>query len=58
MAVYGKPDATGRSSGKYAGNKALKLKPPRNEPWTWHPHDVMISPDWQAISINARRDLL
>ena len=55
MARFGKPDATGRSSGKLAGRAARVMGPPRGEPWAWLPTALLASPAWRAISINTRR---
>ena len=34
MSSFGRPDATGRSSGKLSGSRAKRLRgPPKDEPW-------------------------
>jgi len=48
--LYGKPNATGRSSGRRKGGK-----PPKGEPWVWLTREVLSSPSWMAMSANARR---
>ena len=29
--------------------------PPKNQQWAWHPKDVLESPAWRLMGINARR---
>ncbi len=55
MPRFGKPDATGRSSGKLS-SRAKKLRaPPKDEPWCWLTRELLASPAWRALSVNARR---
>ncbi len=52
---FGKPDATGRSSGKLTG-RLKKLKgPPKDEPWCWQPRELITSDAWRAMGINTFR---
>jgi hypothetical protein len=38
--------------------KAKKaMGPPKGGPWTWHTREMLTSPAWQALGINARRFL-
>ena len=54
-ARFGKPDATGRSSGKLTG-RLKKLKgPPKDQPWCWQPRELITSAAWRARSINTIR---
>ena len=55
MASSGKPDATGRSSGKHTGRRGKATRPPKNEPWIWHTREMIRSEAWRAASINTRR---
>lgn len=52
---FGKPNATGRSSGKLAGRESKLRKPPKGEPWTWLTRELLFSPAWRAMSLDARR---
>jgi hypothetical protein len=52
---FGKPDATGRSSGKLGGRAGMAQKPPAGEPWTWLTRELLSSEAWRSLSINARR---
>ena len=55
MLVFGKPDATGRSSGKRPGRAGKAQRPPKGEPWIWLTRELLSSPAWRARSINAVR---
>lgn len=55
MARFGKPDATGRSSGKRTGHSGEAHRPPEGEPWVWLTRELLLSDSWQAMSINTRR---
>lgn len=55
MARFGKPDATGRSSGKLAGRQGKLRRPPEGESWVWLLRDLLASPAWRAQSIHCRR---
>lgn len=55
MPAFGKPNATGRSSGKLTGRERKIFGPPKGQPWVWLPHDLLESDAWQGMSINARR---
>ncbi len=53
---FGKPDHTGRSSGKLTGKRLKKLLgPPADQPWCWLPRELIASPAWQARSITLVR---
>lgn len=52
---FGKPDATGRSSGKRSGRARKLNSPPKGEPWTWLPRELLSSEAWRGLSINGRR---
>lgn len=52
---FGKPDATGRSSGIRAGRRGEAHRPPKSEPWVWLTRDLLASDAWKALSINGRR---
>lgn len=54
-AAKGRPDATGRSSGKIGGRKGKMQKPPQGEPWVWLTAEMLASDAWRSLSINARR---
>ena len=52
---FGKPDHTGRSSGKLTG-RIKKLKaPPKGEPWCWLTSELLGSAAWTAMSPNTTR---
>ena len=55
MAAFGKPDQTGRSSGKLGGRERKLRSPPKNEPWAWLTRELLSSPAWRALSVNGRR---
>ena len=52
-ARFGKPDATGRSSGKLTG-RLKKLKAPKT-PFAWQHRELITSAAWRARSINTVR---
>ena len=54
---FGKPDATGRSTGLLTGRQKKKLGPKclKGEPWAWMPIELMESSPWRARSINLRK---
>lgn len=52
---FGKPDATGRSSGKHAGRRGRIGKPPKGELWVWLTKELLESPAWRTMGVNARR---
>lgn len=52
---FGKPNATGRSSGKHSGRKRKIYSPPRGEPWAWLTAELLASPAWRLRSINSVR---
>lgn len=51
----GRPDATGRSSGKFGGRIGKLMKPPKGEPFVWLTRELLESDAWQSLGINARR---
>lgn len=55
MANYGKPDKIGRSSGKWTAREKKIFGPPKDEPWTWLPTELLVSPAWRLRSINTVR---
>ena len=52
---FGKPDATGRSSGKHTGHDRKLRSPPKGEPFVWLTRDMLASPAMRAMSLTARR---
>ncbi len=48
-------DATGRSSSKRHRSVKLKVNPPPDQPWIWLATEIMGSPAWRALGINARQ---
>ena len=54
---FGKPDATGRSSGKLGGRRGRMQKPPEGEPWVWLTREILASDAWKSLGVNARRFL-
>ncbi len=55
MPAFGKPGATGRSSGQRTGRAGKAHRPPKNEPWVWLTRELLASVAWRARSINAVR---
>ena len=55
MPAFGKPDATGRSSGKRSGRARKLNSPPKGEPWVWLTRELLKSAAWRARSINTVR---
>ena len=55
MPNRGKPNATGRSSGKLNGRFRKMLGPPEGEPWVWLTAEMLASDAWRSLSVNARR---
>jgi hypothetical protein len=51
----GKPNGTGRSSGKIGGSYGKRMKPPKGEPWVWLTRELLSSDAWRSMSINALR---
>jgi hypothetical protein len=52
---YGKPDATGRSSGVWTGKEKKYFGPPKGQPWVWKTSELIVSASWKMASINTRR---
>jgi hypothetical protein len=50
-----KPNHTGRASGKVGGRNGKLMKPPAGEPWCWLTRELVASPAWRSLGINARR---
>lgn len=55
MATRGRPNATGRSSGKMTGRRGRLMRPPKGEPFVWLTRELLESPAWRSLGINARR---
>lgn len=53
MATRGKPDRTGRSSGKMVGRNGEGLGPPKDKPWAWLTTELMTSDAWRMRSHNC-----
>lgn len=58
MPSIGKPDATGRSSGRLTGREKTRRGPPQGEPWVWLTTELIASPAFRACGINTLRLLL
>ena len=54
-ASFGRPDATGRSSGKAAGKRARPMRPPDGTSWAWVTDELLNSLAWRAQSVNCRK---
>ena len=52
---FGKPDATGRSSGKLSGHERKLRSPPKGEAWAWTTRDMLTSASMRALSLTGRR---
>ncbi len=55
MPAFGKPDATGRSSGKRTGRASKAHRPPKGEPFVCMTRELLVSVAWRARSANAAR---
>ena len=55
MPAFGRPDATGRSSGKRTGRAGNAHRPPKGEPFVCMTRELMASAAWRARSINTAR---
>jgi hypothetical protein len=55
MPNFGKPDQTGRSSGRRTGRAAKAFRPPKGEPFVWLTRELMASPAWRYQSANTSR---
>ena len=55
MDTYGKPNETGRNSGKLTAAGREIFGPPKGEPWTWQPIELLASPAWRHRSVNAAK---
>ena len=55
MSAFGKPDATGRSSGIRTGRAAKAHRPPKDEPFVCIIRELLVSAAWRARSINTVR---
>src|SRR5208282_4275511 len=55
MGRFGKPDATGRSSGRPYRRERKLLYPPPGESWVWLTLDLLASEAWNGMTINCRR---
>ncbi len=55
MPRFGRPNATGRSSGKRTGKEASIYRPPKGEPFVWLTRELVSSPAWRSRSINCAR---
>jgi len=49
-----KPNHSGRNAG-WSRKEKMTFGPPKDEPWVWHTTDMLCSPAWKAMGINARR---
>ena len=54
-ASFGRPDATGRSSGKAAGKRARAIMPPAGASWAWVTDELLNSLAWRSQRINCRK---
>ncbi len=55
MPRFGRPNATGRSSGKLSGRACEIFGPPKDKPWFWLPCELLASPAWRLRGINCAR---
>ena len=55
MSTRGRPDQTGRSSGKLNGRAGKRNRPPEGEPFVWLTQELIASDAWRTLSINGRR---
>ena len=55
MDNFGKPNATGRNSGKLTAAGKKIFGPPKGEPWVWLLTELLASPAWRFRSVNTAR---
>lgn len=55
MANFGKPNSSGRTSGKNGGKFNDRLGPKKGEPWAWITHELVISDAWRMRSLKCTR---
>src|SRR5271169_793900 len=55
MSNFGKPDATGRSSGRPYRRERDLLYPPDGKSWAWLTCDLLASEAWSGMTIDCRR---
>ena len=55
MPNFGKPDNSGRSSGKRNGRLGAKMRPPNGVPWTWLTKELLYSDAWRLQSLRCRQ---
>ena len=55
MPSFGRPNATGRSSGKRTDKSGKAHRPPRDEPWVWLTRELVSSPAWRSRGVNCAR---
>ncbi len=51
----GKPNATGRSSGRLDARGRKTFGPPKGERWVWLTVELLSSPGWRARSVHCAR---
>jgi hypothetical protein len=52
--INDKPNATGRSSGKWTSKDKKKWGAPRDESWCWLTSELLCSLAWRAMGVNTR----
>ena len=55
MDTFGKPNETGRNSGKLTAVGKKIFGPPKGEPWAWQPIELLASPAWRLRNVNTAR---
>jgi hypothetical protein len=55
LSRFGKPNATGRSSGKLSGRAGKLARPPAGKRWAWLTAEMLSSLAWRSLSANGRR---
>ena len=55
MPSFGKPNATGRSSGIHSGRIGKLKRPPKGEPWIWLTRELLTSDAWGHRGTNCAR---
>lgn len=54
MSTFGKPNATGRSSGKLNRREDSLLGPPPGAPWVWTTRELLESAAWRRLSKHGK----
>jgi len=54
-ASFGRPDPTGRSSGRHSGRRKRLAEAPKGKPWVWMTRELISSDAWRCASLHCRK---